>query len=158
MAIQSWVQAATAVRARVPTAREAGVTSLTAVTSWLSSWCVCAVPATEVQTHARHQILPAPPRLAHVLFILRQAPGAKSALRVISGTLWCPEAAAYPASATTTLTRTTLGHVTLRQAPASGACTTPRAMPASTAKRVTTATLPLKAVGVSITLALPVDD
>lgn len=50
----------------------------------------------------------------------------------------------------------TPGHVTPRQAPVSGACTTLRAMHASTAKRVTTATLPLKAARVSIPSALPV--
>lgn len=50
MATQSWVQAATVVPARVPKAREVDATSPTAVTSWISSWCVCAVPATEVQT------------------------------------------------------------------------------------------------------------
>lgn len=79
-----------------------------------------------------------------------QAPGATSVLRVTSGTLWCPGAAACPASATTTSTCTIPSHVMPRRVPVSGACTTPRAMRASTAKRVTTATLSLKAVGVSM--------
>lgn len=91
------------------------------------------------------------PTCCEFLFpVYLQAPGATSALRVTSGTLWCPGAAACPASATTTSTCTIPSHVMSRRVPVSGACTTPRAMRASTAKPVTTATLSLKAVGVSM--------
>lgn len=50
-AIQSWVRAATVAPACVLKARRVDATSPTAVMSWLSSWCVCAVLATKVDTH-----------------------------------------------------------------------------------------------------------
>lgn len=84
-----------------------------------------------------------------------QVPGAMSARPVISGTRWCSVGAARPASATTTSTCTTQSHVTLRRAPVLIACTTLTAMRASTANRVTTATLPLRAAGVSTTVTSP---
>lgn len=141
----SWALAATVVPACVPRARGVDVTSQTAVTSLLSSWRVFAVPATEVHTHThtREHAVPSPSPPA-------QVPGVRSALRDTSGTRRCPAGAACPASATATSTCTTPGRATPRRAPASGACTTPRATPASTARPVTTATLPRRAAGVSV--------
>lgn len=88
--------------------------------------------------------------LIYFLFPLRvQVPGVMSVRPATSGTLRWPVGAACPASATATSTCTTQGRVTPGQAPVSSACTTLRATRVSTASWVTTATLPLRAAGVS---------
>lgn len=119
---------------------------------------VCVQPRLQRCKHTPHHILLLVETAQNVFTppcLLPQVPGARRALRVISGTRWCPAAAARPAGATTTSKCTTPAHVTPRQAPVSGACTTPRALRASTAKRVTMATRPLKAVGVSVLVSVP---
>lgn len=51
MATQSWAQVTTVAPACAPMARAVDASFLTAVTCWVTSWCVCAARATKVHTH-----------------------------------------------------------------------------------------------------------
>lgn len=55
---RSWAQEATVDPACAPTGRAVDATFPTAVTHWLTSWCVCAALATKVHTTTLHQKLP----------------------------------------------------------------------------------------------------
>lgn len=175
MVTQSWVRGATVAPACAPMGRAVDGSFLTAATFWPTSWCVCAAPATKVhtrapKTHTVHKFVSCrcdtshftssclhkhiPSNYPESLSVLPvsgavQVPGATSALPATSATRWCPAAAACPASATTTSTCTTRARVTPGRAPASSACTTPRATPVSTANVVTMAAAPVRAAGVS---------